>query len=225
MAGELTFADIFEQTFEEVNGRPFTSDFSSISYKDYEDVLARRVVRAVLTSLEHIYDHSRHWRFLNRRGRILTLTADKWEYKKPTIYSVEWDSLYLTADGTAARWPVVQGSYTEWQMRERARTVVRGIPLQVIQHPDPDKWIVWPTPIGTYYLNGNTQIKAELPTAVTDTPLWDAQFHEVLVWLAVAHLERRAKTKDQIVSERNEADAHLVAEAKYNSFMRHYLGV
>lgn len=221
----MDFGTICAAVGEEVNGRPLTfSTLALVGDGALTDPFQRRVVKAVHTVYSNVLRASRYWKFLNRRGKILNIVSGRREYSLPSVQSIEWDSLYLTKDGTQARWPVSQESYDAWQQRERSVYTSTGIPLFLIKGNQPDSWLVWPVPSDNYYLNGNVQYKPTVDAlVVADEPLWDETHHEMLVWMAVAHLESRVKTQDEVVSKLNAANAASQAAAAYNAFKAYYL--
>jgi hypothetical protein len=220
----VTFAEICAQVAEEVNGRPLA--FSSVALTGTNALtnpFQRRVVRAVQTVYMNVLNASRFWKFLNRRGKILVIHAGKREYSLASIQAIEWDSLYLTKEGMQARWPVNQESYDTWKSRERSVYTSTGIPLCLIKNNQPDSWLVWPVPNEDYQLNGNVYYKPVPLAGADDEPIWDEIYHEMLVWMAVSHLEQRVKTQDEIVSKLNASNAVAQASALYNAFQSYYL--
>jgi len=181
-------------------------------------------VKAVQTVYQNVLGASRYWKFFNKRGKILNILSGKGEYVLSPIQSIEWDSIYLTKDGTSARWPVSQQSYDKWQQRERSVYTSTGIPLYLIKGNQPNSWLVWPIPNENYYLNGNVQYKPTVDVLEAGAePIWDEQYHEMLVWMAVVHLESRVKTMDEAVSKLNATNAAAQATAAYNAFKAYYL--
>lgn len=221
----MNFGDICSQVAEEVNGRPLTfSSLALVGESALTNPFQRRVVKAVQTTYLNVMRASRYWRFLNKRGKIMNVLAGKREYVLPAIQSIEWDSLYLTQEGTLARWPVSEESYDAWQQRERSVYTSTGIPLYLIKGNQPNSWLVWPVPSSNYQLNGNVQYKPEVDALEIDwEPIWDEQHHEMLIWMSVVHLESRVKTQDEIVSKLNASNAMAQVAASYDAFKSYYL--
>lgn len=221
----MNFLQICEQVAEEVNGKPLT--FSSVALTGataLTDPFQRKVVRAVQTKYMEVLLASRYWKFLNEREiPFLTITAGVTEYEVPDYQSLDWKSLYLTKSGTTARWPIVREEYDSWQRRERAVTSSSGIPLYLIHGNKPDLWLFWPVPNDTYYLNGNIQYKPTQLEGSSDEPIWDEQYHELLVWLAIRHLESRVRVKEEVVSQLNSTEAQRNATSLWAAFCAHYL--
>ena len=222
----MNFKELCEFTAEEVNGRPLT--FSSMLLSSYDgtadaDVFKRRVIRQVKKAYQDICLHSRHWRFLHKRGTLLNLRANVEEYSLPNVESIDWDSLYLTQSGTTARWPIVQGNYNTWQALQRSQNDADSIPCELIRTPDPDKWIFYPAPSAVYVLNGDLQWKMTDLVNLTDTPCWDSEFHDLVAYLAIRRLEGRVRTQDEIVSQLNTSTAQQEFAAKWDTFCARYL--
>jgi hypothetical protein len=217
----VNFQALCEQVAEEVNGRPLT--FSSVLLSVETDPFKRRVIRAVSKAYMDVLSYSRHWKFLNKRGTLLTLRADIGEYMLSAVQSVDWNSLYLTEVGTDARFPVLPQDYQVWQAREQGGATSDGVPLWMIQSDVPNKWIFWPTPTKEYVLNGNLQYKPIGLEQAADEPLWDEQFHEMLVWFAVRWLEGRVKSLDEKVGALNVSEAQRASETQFRAFCKEYL--
>jgi len=83
--------------------------------------------------------------------------------------------------------------------------------------------LFWPTPIKAYVLYGNMQIKPPVLTLTTDTPVWDAQYHDVIVWVAVSILEARVTTADEVVSALNAAEAKQMASSRFGALCAQFL--
>lgn len=221
----MNFGEICAMVGEEVNGRPLP--FTTLALTGdgaLTNPFQRRVVRAVGTVYQNVLSASRYWKFFNKRGKILTIRSGKGEYVMQGIQSIEWDSVYLTKEGTSARWPVSQQSYNDWQQRERSVYTSTGIPLYLIKGNQPNSWLVWPIPNEDYQLNGNVQYKPTVDMLELEMePIWEDQYHEMLVWMAVVHLESRVKTQDEVVSKLNASNAAAQAAADYNAFKAYYL--
>jgi len=216
----MNFKDLCELVFEEVNGRPLT--FSSISLSTLTDPLQRRVVKEVKRAYWDILLYSRHWRFLFRRGLMATLYSNTYDYQLCNIQSFDWNSLYLTQDDTDARWPVYEELFDSWSLREQTSQETIGIPTNMIRSREPDHWLFWPIPNGTYYLNGNYQYKPSNFSLATDVPLWDEEYHELIAWIAVRRLEARVKTQDEIVSQLNTLEAIRLTGSVGDRFLERY---
>lgn len=220
----MNLKQLCEWVAEEVNGKPLT--FSSVALEGSNaltDPFQRKVVRGVQKVYMDVLMASRFWTFLNKRGRLLTIRSGISQYTMRDNQSLEWDSLYLTKDGTAARWPVIRETYDDWQRRERSVTNSTGIPLRVTTGKTLSEILFWPVPNDTYYLNGNAQITPVPLVEADDKPVWDDNFHDLLVWLAVVHLESRVRTKEEIVSQLNSSNAQSNATARYGAFCAQYL--
>lgn len=220
----MNFQEICELVAEEVNGRPLT--FSSVALAGTgaeTDPFKRKVIRAVQSVNMSVLLFSRNWKFLNKRGELLSITSGRREYTLPCIQSIDWGSLYLTQSGTNGRFPVYEEAYPVWQTREKTEPGTTGVPLRMILSDVPDKWIFWPTPNNDYVLNGNLQWKPTQLEALDDEPMWDSVYHELLVWLAVKHLESRVKTQDEIVSGLNASEAQRNSSMLFHAFCNQYL--
>lgn len=220
----MNFKDLCEDTEERVNGRLVT--FSSVILagdSKVTDPQQRAVIKAVQKAYQDITLFSRHWRFLYKRGVLLTLRADEDEYTLSNVESIDWDSLYLTQSGTTARWPIEEGSYENWKQREKSYNTDSSIPVELIRSPDPDKWIFWPAPSAVYTLNGDVRWKTDKLEKLTDEPCWDEEFHDLVSDLAVRRLEGRVRTRDEIVQALNTKTAQDNFAARWGAFCARYL--
>jgi len=217
----VNFKELCELAAEEVNGRQLT--FSSVLLNSVTDEFQRKVIRQVAKAYADICLYSRHWRFLHKRGTLLSLRANVEEYSLPNVESIDWDSLYLTKTGSTARWPIYKGSYEIWKNRERSQNTANSIPLEIIRALDPDKWLFWPVPSIAYTLHGDLRWKfVELQT-LTDEPIWDQEFHDLVAHLAARRLEGRVRTKDEIVATLNAGIELQQFQSKWDTFCARYL--
>lgn len=220
----MNFIELCEQTAEEVNGRVLA--FSTVALRGdgaETEPFKRAVIRAVKKAYMDVLSYSRHWQFLNKRGELLVLDEGVSEYCLPSVQSVDWGSLYLTESGTAARYPVRPQDYQTWQYREQTQSGTAGVPLWMIQSDVPNRWLFWPIPNKEYVLNGNLQWQPVGLESGSDEPLWDAKYHEMVVWLAVRWLEGRIKTQDEKVSALNTSEAQRASETQFRAFCKEYL--
>ena len=217
----MNFKEICEFVAEEVNGRPLT--FSTVLLTSETDPFKRKVIRTVNQAYMDIQLHSRFWRFLDKRGALLSVKEDVSEYRMAQVQSVDWNSLYLTQSGSTSRWPVYPEPLEHWKYRERFTTETDGIPLTLSRAKDPDLWRLWPTPLDDYVLNGNLQYKPGELEQSCDEPIWDEAFHEMLCWQAVRQLEARVKTQDEVVSSLNTSQAQKQFNTRWANFCAQYL--
>lgn len=217
----MTFLELAERVSEELNGTPLV--FTSVDLgRDVggdlivADPVRRQVIRAVQLGFDWIMDFSRHWEFLSDRDEIFSTVDGTREYELSDVESIQWDSLYATRAGSTARYPVYQMLYDVWQNQERAEIPSEGYPLYLVDAPE-DTWIVWPTPDQVWSLNGDWQAKKTQLTLSTDTPPWATRYHDLVVWVALLHLERNQE-------ERKKTDAAQRAfNALWPGFLTEYL--
>lgn len=220
----MNFKDLCEDTAERVNGRLLA--FSSVvlvGSNKVTDPFQRSVIKAVQKAHQDITLFSRHWRFLHKRGALLTLRADEDEYRLPNVESIDWGSLYLTQSGSTSRWPVCEGSYENWKQREKSSTTDSSIPVELIRSPDPDLWIFWPAPSAVYVLNGDLRWKTSKLEALADEPCWDKEYHDLISDLAVRRLEGRVHTRDEVVQALNVRTSIDNFTARWDGFCARYL--
>jgi len=222
----MNFLQIAERVAEELNGTPLS--FSSVNLgKDgsgdfvIADPVQRQAVRAAQLAFDWIMNFSSHWEFLNKRGVLWQLQAGVREYRKPQIESVEWDSLYVTKDGTNARWPIYKMKYDVWQHQERVEIPSSGYPLYLISAPQ-DRWIVWPTPTGDWVLNGAAQLSKFRFESASDAPPWDETFHELVVWLAVMQTEARERVQEDLTQGLAVSASQRAFNALWPAFLAEY---
>lgn len=220
----MNFLQIAERIAEELNGSPLS--FSSVDLgKDDEgafvitDPVQRQAVRAAQQAFDWIMEFSRHWKFLNKRGKIFDLQPGVREYRKPLIESLEWDSLYLTREGSTARRPVYQEHYDNWQAREQVIVPVESHPLYLSWAPQ-DRWLVWPTPDQVWTLNGNYQLKKMRLEAASDEPPWAEKYHELVVWRGLMRVEARERVQEDSTT----ALAVSAAQQSFNSLWAAFMG-
>ena len=217
----MTFKELCELVAEEVNDRYLA--FSTASLSSETDPFKRKVIRNVQKAHLDIALFSRHWRFLHYRGTILALRAEEDEYYLPNVESIDYDSLYLTKSGSTARWPIYEESYEVWKQRERSQNTADAIPSVISRGVDPDKWFFWPPPSEAYSLNGDLRWKVCGLEKLSDVPLWDEEFHDLISDLAIRRLEGRVRTQDEIVSGLNTKVVVDGYNSRWDTFCARYL--
>lgn len=222
----MTFIELCERVAEEVNRVPLV--FTSVDLGKsggaftLTDPFQRSVIRAVQKAYWDLVSFSNTWEFLNVRGKILDLDAGVPTYTMEDNLTIDWSSTHLRMSGSTVRWPVVEGTYEDWQRREQASPATSGIPSEVVEAPA-GTWIVWPIPLEAYELWGDYHIKPTPLEAEDDEPLWSEDQHEVIVWLAVKYLEARVDTADEKVSTMNATSANDALKVALNKLIREYM--
>lgn len=216
----MDFQALCEFTAEEVNGRPLT--FSSIDLSSVTDPFQRRVIKAVQGAYMDIQHYSEHWKFLNSRGAILSLVSGTNSYTLASNFSILPVGLYTIKSGETARFPIYVQNYPWWKYQEQLSPSVTGQPQYLIESDTPDTWLVWPIPVANHTLYGDQRtIPIEL-ALLTSEPVWDERYHEMVAWLAIKHLEKRVKTRDEVVSALNSGEAADRFNARWSTFCSEY---
>ena len=122
---------------------------------------------------------STQWKFLHVRGKLLRTVADKEDYITRDIEHVEVNSAYLIYNGEQ-RMPLCIRYYADWVIEQTAGLIRNGIPLYLIHNPD-DQWKLDPIPEAVYDVYADYWLKPCEFRNVNDSPVWDEEFHEVVL--------------------------------------------
>ena len=187
-----TYLEICQSVLEEVNGRPSdlsTTNLGKDSNGDYyiTDPTDRNVVRWVDDLYLQTQQRFVQADFMHSRGAFLTTQAGTETYIKRAVREIDFDSFYYTQSGSNGRIPVCVVDFAEWQRDERNGVSSGGAPEYLVRAPD-EKWIIDPTPTSTFTLYGSWWAFPCRFDDPDDEPIWDAQFHDLLKWRAIALL-------------------------------------
>lgn len=133
---------------------------------------------------------SEQWKFFHVRGKLLTTTAGVAEYNLPQVKEVDKDSLYCNRVGETVRFPVFFYLYDAWVHDETINLQMGGNPRYLISLPS-GAYRVEPDPIEAWELWGNAWYTPAPFELLSDEPVWDENYHMLVVWeaLKVAAME------------------------------------
>jgi len=124
---------------------------------------------------------STRWNFLHRRGLLATLTQGQPTYSSGAVREITQRSMYLIRDGETAHLPLCFMEYEVWAMEEATAPETHGTPRYVMTEPG-EMWRFSPIPDSTYAFYGDARFYPEGFSGVSDEPIWDELYHDV-VWL------------------------------------------
>lgn len=134
---------------------------------------------------------SDQWKFFHKRGLILTTVSGVSEYALYSVKEIDRDSVYCVEVGQTIRFPMCFMEYDDW-VRDEQINLQRGgnNPQFLIALPN-GKYRVEPDPVAAWEIYGNTWHKPAGFYSLTDTPIWDSTYHNLVVWeaLKVASME------------------------------------
>lgn len=145
----------------------------------------RKVIRWVQQAYLKLQREYKWWDFHNTSGVFLTTLDDgTQDYTVADVRSVFKDSLKARKFGEAAEWSVTYLTYAEWRDRFNLYTGSEGVPLYFVELPS-GQFRVEPAPNGICEVLADWTITFDRLVRDDDEPLWDEDFHEILVWLAL----------------------------------------
>ena len=221
----MNFAEICGQVLEESDGRVET--FSSVNLGTdgsgdlyVTDPTQRNVIRWVNQAYMKIQQQQSYWKFMHKRGIFLTAVADQEEYPKKSVREIKDDSVYAIKSGTTGRVPLVVWDYDYWLAQERSGATASGGLRWLLRAPD-EKWILYPVPNATWTIYADWWLRPCEMEAVDDEPVWDSEFHELLVWMAVRKFAAEFEGEGSTPRLLSRVDDEL--PAMMNAFRRRYL--
>ena len=130
------------------------------------------------------------WKFFHKRGRILTTQANVAEYSLPNVREISKDSVYRNKAGESTRLPLFYMEYETWVNEQQINLQRAGDPTFFIRLPS-GKYRIEPVPTVAWEIRGDIWYKAAAFETLSDEPIWDEKYHNLLVWeaLKVASLE------------------------------------
>jgi hypothetical protein len=130
------------------------------------------------------------WKFFRTHGLILTTKVDIPEYAPYNVKDISKDSVYCVKNGESARFPMFFMEYEHWVQNERINLQQAGNPMFFIKLPD-NTYRIDPIPTEVWKVYGDVWYKPAGFEELTDEPIWDEKYHNLVVWeaLKVAALE------------------------------------
>jgi hypothetical protein len=222
-----TFKEICEAVLAETDGRGVRMDSVSLARDTNGDLYLtnpthRNIVSWVAQFYRKIQLASPLWSFLHKRGKFLSVTANKDMYKKSGIREVDWDSFYFIKSDETTRTPVEFHSYDWWKQEEKsANASTASRPVALIQGPGVDEWILWPTPTAAGALYGEWLEKPHQLENAEDEPCWDSRYNPLLVWGVIRYYAAefsKEGSAEKLISRANQEFPVL-----WDAFERDYL--
>lgn len=138
------------------------------------------------------------WKFFHSRGLILTTANGTAEYTLTNVKEISKDSVYCNRVGENARYPMYFMEYEEWVAEEQINLQRAGNPMYFIKYPN-DIYRIEPEPTEAWQVYGDIWYRPAAFTSLVDEPIWDSEFHSLVVWeaLKVAALEWPGSKKMQ----------------------------
>lgn len=164
---------------------------------------------------------SDQWEFMHENGLFITTVANQADYTDATVLFLDEQSLYFTRPGSTNREPLLVKTYQQWEYEQRSSVLSPGSPEWIIQTPD-QQWKLDPEPdVNDYLVYADRWLRATELTAGTDVPLWEAEYHKVLLYeaLKIAINLRPDEPRSQAAA----AEISNFLPALRKSFTRRYL--
>jgi len=127
---------------------------------------------------------SDQWGFHHVRDSFITTVAGTADYTSTLVKYLDQQSLYYIKDGTTARQPLIMKTYQDWEYEQRSAELSPGPPQWLIKNPD-QSWKVDPEPDGIYVIYADRWLRPTEMTAGTDEPLWEEEYHKVVLYEAL----------------------------------------
>jgi len=176
-----------------------------------------KIVEWILSAYEDIQNRHNNWDFLRADLTFQTISGTN-NYTKSAISAEEhgeWSKHgfrdYLTSSGESSEQYMYWMNWADFREiyvfgSSRATT---GDPRYIAQKPD-TSLIVWPTPDGTYTINGEYFKRAQVMAANGDEPLIPAKLGMVIVWRALMFYAGQA----------NAPELYQVGEREFKRLLR-----
>ena len=220
-----TFKEICESVLEETDGRAVA--FASVALgRDsagdlhLENPTHRNIVKWVAEVYTQVQVFSPFWEFLHKRGKFLTVVADKDSYSKTSVREVVKGSAYFIKTGSTTRQPVCVQDYEWWVQQERYTTNSSSTPQFLIKAPD-NEWLLWPTPSSAGALYAEWFVEPFELLNADDEPCWNRRYNGILKWLVIRQYAKEFVKEGS--SEKLMARAQQALPGLVEGLMRDYL--
>jgi len=183
----VNLKEICESVLEESDGRATQLASTALGRDGSGDLYLtdpthRNVVRWAQEEYLRIQRLSSHWEFHAKRGKFLTVQADRNSYTKRGIRETKDGSFYFLKSGSTARYPLSVKSYDWWLAQEQVGiSTTSSTPSILIDGPE-DEWLLWPTPSTAGTVQGAWLIEVDTLENADDVPCWEAQYHFLIKW-------------------------------------------
>ena len=145
-----------------------------------------RAVEWIREAYRRVQQERTDWTFHYVDGTLLTTDGTNSDYEVENVRTVDRDFLLCRQQGGTGTWPLLWVDWDAWKrMFDNSwLQMSSGVPSWITRMPN-GKFRLTPAPDSTIYevLGKWYRTNHELQTA-EDEPLWDEEFHRLLVWEA-----------------------------------------
>ena len=150
------------------------------------------------------------WKFFHNRGKLLTTISGTSIYTVTNCKAISADSIYCNKVGETARFPMYLMEYIDWVREEQINLQRAGDPMFLIKLPD-GTYRVEPDPTAAWEIWGDIWYKPAGFTTLTSYPIWDAKYHNLVVWEALKVAAMEWQDGDKLHTNSRRIQANLVA--------------
>ena len=149
-----------------------------------------RAVSWIQTAYRRVQLRKRDWKFHWKSGTLLTTVPDRYDYTLKGVREIVTDGVLCRRQGETAVWPLAVLPYQTWMSLFRVvwPTLTAGTPQWLCQLPN-GKWRVTPKPLDdtVFEVLADWYEHPSVMEVGGDEPIWDEEWHELLVWEAAKH--------------------------------------
>lgn len=181
----MNFLEICQMVLDE--GDQVGSDLTTACLKDITDEQHRKVVLWVQRAYRTIQRKSDFWKFHHVDGVLFETLADGTkDYTVNGIRELFRDSIRARVKGQVSDWRLTYLTYKEWRdiLQLSSDDLANGLPIWFVELPN-NKYKIEPGPDVIYEIMCDRHIKTVEFISDSDTPLWDEDLHELIVWEAL----------------------------------------
>ena len=191
----VTFLEICQRVIEEADNPDEAASLNDTLITADTLEFHRRVILTVQRVYRNIQRRHNTWEFHHQSGTFLTSLDDGTkEYSVANVRSIMRQSLVGREQGQTARWPLTWLSYEDWvTIFQLQPTQNPGIPLWFVENPD-GTFRLEPGPDRIVEVLGDWYRTLHELTVKDDEPLWESEFHELIVWEACKALVTEYET-------------------------------
>lgn len=177
----MNFLEICKRVIDEADR---DSDLlTTVSLSLLEEPQHRKVVNWVKKAYSSLQNEQRYWRFHHRSGEMFSLPSGVKTAEVAGVKNVLKDS-FIGRNAVGNSWCLTYLDYQDFRQANKLRLTTVGTPIWITRLPS-EEFEVFPTPNAAITVFGDWFSANDVMEVNSDEPVWDEDFHEILVWMAL----------------------------------------
>lgn len=191
----MTFLELCQRVFDEGDRAPYAIE--STDWREGEDEQIYKVINWVKQAYKEIQQWNKNFDFFHQSGILLTTDVGVSDYVSTGIRDIIFDSLYCRRLGDINGWPLSYLSYKQWRDQYQNVNLSDSTPVVFTQLPN-KQFRLSPAPEDVYTISADWFTTYDSFEDDDDEPIWDADDHEIIVWVALQYYMSEYETPEEL---------------------------